>query len=828
MPVRTRSILPLMLLLFSAPLASSARAQDDLPNDFSALMELKTGLLETYSKLQESGTSNESVGVLRRIVNIHRKGRKIAIAENSDAEVIDQLNQVFANDGEYLSDELFSRSEYAEAAALRTEIESLYKAVLGAEHNATVNMHWKAISAEKMASAPKDKQIAYSAAIGSKQQAVQAFQGGQLDVAAHLYRQLIEAQSAVLSEQHPDVAVDLNEYGRILWSQQKYPESEAIYKRGLAAREATTGKDLQYATTMFNLGRVYQDTNRMQEAEKCYLETAGIEEPILGSTNPSFLQTLQQLASLYKQGGNQERFDQIQARISSADPLATVVRHLPRDTYAAAAIEPSKLPEDESLNLLPYEIIEAAGIESLGFDPIDLEAVVAFATLPLVEPPVATGVLFKLKNGVSPQFTWLEEMESAQLESGEEYFREPNGGDDAICFAQLSDSVLVLGGLEAVSQCVTNVTDSTIVGNMIIEDRNEGQLIAAASLVSLRPILQLAIAEAPPMPQELAGLKAIPTDTDAVRTHLDLSQHRMSLTVVLEAANAQLASKSAESINQGLEFGLQMALSELDSEITGDDSIQAATRAYAQRVASDYLGRLRPNVDGNSVALKLDAMEQSVGPIAIAMLLPAIQAARDAASDMSNKNNLKQIGLAMHNSHDTFGSFPTYANFDENGKPLLSWRVHILPFIEQSELYEQFHLDESWDSEHNIQLLDQMPAVYQGDFLEDPTKTVVLLPRGKGTFSEGARELSFRDFIDGTSNTVMIVQASPESAVEWTKPADLAIDPDSPRAGLDLEFDEAIETVFVDGSVRTIPPFIDDDNLRRFLLRNDGEVVEGF
>src|SRR5262249_46508298 len=64
-------------------------------------------------------------------------------------------------------------------------------------------------------------------------------------------------------------------------------------------------------------------------------------------------------------------------------------------------------------------------------------------------------------------------------------------------------------------------------------------------------------------------------------------------------------------------------------------------------------------------------------------------------------NNLKEIALAMHNRHDTYGFLPASAIYSKNGKPLLSWRVELLPFLDQQELYRQFHLDEPWDSEHN-------------------------------------------------------------------------------------------------------------------------------
>ncbi|MBC7820403.1 MAG: DUF1559 domain-containing protein, partial [Planctomycetaceae bacterium] len=133
-----------------------------------------------------------------------------------------------------------------------------------------------------------------------------------------------------------------------------------------------------------------------------------------------------------------------------------------------------------------------------------------------------------------------------------------------------------------------------------------------------------------------------------------------------------------------------------------------------------------------------------IGPAAVAigaaLLLPAVQQAREAARRAQSKNNLKQIAIAMHNYHDVTKAFPPAANVDAKGKKLLSWRVHILPYVDQAPLYKQFHLDEPWDSEHNKQFIKQIPPVYvqptHADLAKDG-KTVYLVPTGEGTAFEG-------------------------------------------------------------------------------------------
>src|SRR5262249_10846274 len=122
------------------------------------------------------------------------------------------------------------------------------------------------------------------------------------------------------------------------------------------------------------------------------------------------------------------------------------------------------------------------------------------------------------------------------------------------------------------------------------------------------------------------------------------------------------------------------------------------------------------------------------------------------------QNNLRQIGLALHNYHDAYGNFPPQASFDKSGKPLLSWRVHILPFLEQEELDREFHLDEPWDSDHNKKLIDRMPPIYRcpKQKLKESGKTTYLAPVGeKAIFSGGQKGMRLSDVIDGTSNTML-------------------------------------------------------------------------
>lgn len=224
-----------------------------------------------------------------------------------------------------------------------------------------------------------------------------------------------------------------------------------------------------------------------------------------------------------------------------------------------------------------------------------------------------------------------------------------------------------------------------------------------------------------------------------------------------------------------------------------------------------------------------------IGPAAIAvgaaLLLPAVQQAREAARRSQGKNNLKQLGLAFHNFHDVNRTFPASNSVDKKGKKLLSWRVHVLPFVEQAPLYQQFHLDEPWDSDHNKQFIKQIPPVYVSPNHSDLAKegkTVYLVPTGEGAAFEGKEGRGIREFLDGTSNTILAVEAHADAAVIWTKPDDIVLDFKNPLKGLKGARVGGFHALFADGSVRFISDNINLETLKALFTRGGGETVNEF
>ncbi|HVX63899.1 MAG TPA: DUF1559 domain-containing protein [Pirellulales bacterium] len=222
----------------------------------------------------------------------------------------------------------------------------------------------------------------------------------------------------------------------------------------------------------------------------------------------------------------------------------------------------------------------------------------------------------------------------------------------------------------------------------------------------------------------------------------------------------------------------------------------------------------------------VNSQSMATSGAAIALVLPAVQAARTAARRSQSMNNLRQIALAMHNYADVNKGFPAAASYDDQGQPLLSWRVHILPFIEQRPLYEAFHLDEPWDSEHNKMLIARMPAVYQNPNLAlEAGQTSYVAVVGDDAAIQPKKPTTFADITDGTSNTLMAVEADADHAVIWTKPDDWSPDADDPMAGLFRYPRGLLQALFADGHVQPIQETVDAESFKAMLTRAAGDTV---
>jgi type II secretory pathway pseudopilin PulG len=232
------------------------------------------------------------------------------------------------------------------------------------------------------------------------------------------------------------------------------------------------------------------------------------------------------------------------------------------------------------------------------------------------------------------------------------------------------------------------------------------------------------------------------------------------------------------------------------------------------------------------VFVVLGLLVLACGGILVALLLPAVQAARQAAYRVNCQNNLKQIGVALHAYHDVHGTLPPAYIPDANGRPMHSWRVLILPYLEQGALFSQYDMNQPWDSPQNKALIEQMPEDFACPAAEaSPGKTTYQVIVGPQTMFPGAKGVKFNEVNDGLSKTIAVVESS-DSPVTWTEPVDLSFDKldftiGSEQPGqLGSPHRRSINALYGDISVRAIGADNLPDQVRAAVTRNGDEIVD--
>lgn len=540
------------------------------------------------------------------------------------------------------------------------------------------------------------------------------------------------------------------------------------------------------------------------------------------------------------------------APAKAVEPKPLDLRYITADFSLAVVAHPQDILELPLVRALPVEVAQAATAERLGIDLTKLrEIMVLLAVDKAGEPQPAVIARFS------------EAVDQAAVEAKVRQLFQRAGPEAPLAIVPEPNTVLV-GRRELLEKMFLAKGDAASPLLARLRKLDSGGTAAAVAIVEpLRDELRAAVdnlmrenrfeaglVPEPLVPPALADIAALPDMLDSVQLSLTLGPDKTDSMFLFECRDEAAATRLEALLDRAIQYStdtLEARLGVMRS--AGLSQIEQAPLLYARRMLEEMIGSIERKRTGNMFAIRgRNEIGAAPGMAAIAagMMLPAVQSARQAARRAQATNNLKMIGLAFHNYHDVFGRFPT-STFDKDGKPLLSWRVHILPYVEAQGLYQQFHLDEPWDSEHNKKLIAQMPPVYRTPDFIDAERTIYLAATGpQAVFPEGkdekgarlavafrkdnaeaawARHVSFVNITDGTSNTIMVVEADPEAAVVWTQPDDLAFDPQQPQAGLGGLRKTGFNSLFCDGSVHFIKAEIEPEILQRLFNPRDGMVI---
>ncbi len=513
--------------------------------------------------------------------------------------------------------------------------------------------------------------------------------------------------------------------------------------------------------------------------------------------------------------------------VDGVEPEKDALSYITRDASIAAVAHPRRVLTDASMQVLPIEIFAAWSGKELGIDPLEVEEVVMIVEMGEKPPTVVFVVRFSETHHFDVSKSPLAENTVEAVFEGKRYRK---GRPFSHLSLYMPDRrTLVVARDDCLRGLVTKAKQP-ILGSLSMLFKAADTSADISVIATMDPVREMLtdILSSEFVPPPLAEMKRIPESLKSIDFKSQLTDEAEA-ELVLHAVDATAAEELERLVNRLLEHGRNAILTELTQEYSRQDPIERATIRYMERFSQHVLDSLRPTREGTVVTLSLTKdqyTQRAVIGLVIAMMQPARASALEAARESVSRHNLKQIGLGIQNYHDQHGHLPPCASYDENGKPLLSWRVHILPYLDFGPLYEEFHLDEPWDSEHNRKLIPEMPSVFSnpnGD--TEPNEADYMAPVGKGTIFGSRKPPSLDAIRDDTSKTIMIVEVDPDKSVVWTKPDDWRYSPDRPLSGLGKAHAEGFNVLFADGSVYFIGAAIDPAILRKWLLMADGEPV---
>lgn len=214
--------------------------------------------------------------------------------------------------------------------------------------------------------------------------------------------------------------------------------------------------------------------------------------------------------------------------------------------------------------------------------------------------------------------------------------------------------------------------------------------------------------------------------------------------------------------------------------------------------------------------------------VALAVILPAIQQARTAARNEISSNKLKQIGIALHNYHDTYLAFPPGLIEDEDGQARTSWRAMLLPFMldKQHRKYNDYDYNVAWDDPKNQEVVNLFPDIYASPNVSESGYTPYVAVLGPRTAISRTEKSSIFNTTDGSSNTLCIIEDT-KRPVAWNSPQDISFDEFLARYDQEDFQPRGVLVLMVDGSVRYLQ-YGHGETARNLADRADGNPVAGF
>ncbi|MEZ6088336.1 MAG: DUF1559 domain-containing protein [Pirellulaceae bacterium] len=810
---------------------------DEFPDDYDSLVKVKSNLIELFREADSTQAKEQAIKHLGRLFAVELKLLRMAEQEldNENVALVETFRQTPQEDGGLLAYKLYQAGDYVRSAEVYDTVLQIAKRRKDLSLEAYNDLHWLKYRSEQLAEAEPARIEEYQQALKTLVEAEALLAAEQFDKAADRFNESVTTQREIagiapkLASEYASLATALNRSNQFEAAEQAYMTALDIY-------DQTIGKENnRYAASLYNLAIFYRDQKRLDEAEAAFSETRMIESR-LGIDVPSQLMTLNELAGIYRQTEEAEKFDNIvfhyrKLERQSIYGLEALQRYLPLETYAAASFDPAAFIERPSLKHLPHELLLSAAQSVLGIDLSDVQTAVGFVMLASPDDPFGWGVLLKPNVGVALDVRLPEDIQ--ELSSGGIAYQKATTSDlKDTCFAKLPDRTVVIGRERALRSVLAMskkepdaIADKNKASVELHSLHGSGDIVTVFDVAKVHFLAKAIADEAPPLPEPVAKLKALPDHLDTASLTFSFDRSPYASLRLTPRADSSLEELDGL-LRPAIDFGINEMTAVIMSSIGERTPLQSAIQRFLNRIIEGKREEMAPKVEGRQLVIDVERMLDVEAALHAPLLLPAVEGFQSASDRTISSNNLRQIGLAMHIYHDRHGKLPA-RELDANGKASqLSWRVHLLPYLDQEELYQQFHLDEPWDSEHNKTLISKMPDVFvtPGTNSTEGTTSYLTLD-GDGTWMQDQKEITLSDVRDGLSSTIAVVEADEDKAVVWTRPVDLAFSPSEPLEGLGKARPEGFQVLLGDGAVRTEPADVSPSRIAAMATIAGGEIV---
>ncbi len=500
---------------------------------------------------------------------------------------------------------------------------------------------------------------------------------------------------------------------------------------------------------------------------------------------------------------------------------------VPPDGVALITLQVKAIVEDEANRMMPWEVMTAAVKQQIGVDPLTLNRIDLIACAPGVT--IRMGAMLTFEEDLPDDFFQKFQMQDVQANKGVELYAIP-GNMDVVLHRKDARHVLIGTKPFVLASVKTKPGDGPL-RSLATGLGEPGQISA---IVAVEPVREVAnsFLQSPPIPPPLlADVQTLVNKSDMLAMRINFGVQSTMATMIQTKAPADATAVSA-AMSRLVKIGVQGMMAQAQQQsASAEGRLPKAVVSYMQRLAPEIEKSTTFKANGNRATLILEGPQLLAAQmgVAVGLLLPAVQSARNAARLAQSANNMKQLVLSILNHEAATKRLPGDKDrvLDMKSQykmePNLSWRVHILPYLEQQQLYSEFHLDEPWDSPHNIKLLDRMPPFFRHPSSSaKPGYTVYQQPTGEGLAQDPKSLRKIADFTDGTANTICIVETTDQAAVPWTKPGD--VNPLTNPEVLRIEAG-AFHVVMVNGAFRAISANIDPDMLKAMFTISGGETV---